>query len=221
MTAEELNEGVEAAPKKRGRRTNAEIEADLRAKIEAETRESLEAEIRAKIEAESKPQVETVIPQSAVDADAIREQIRAEMQAEQDAKDAEVAAARALAAEARPIAGREVDGDPTIEGSVTINFVEDGLTLLGKVWFRGEELTVNPETRQWTECLLPNGRMILTLDEDEQIDRWGKRFFREGLWRGQRLDALLDDPELDDAEKAALLKAQALRDERYGKVATT
>jgi hypothetical protein len=179
---------------KRGPKSRADIEAELRAKIEAETAARVEAEVRARIEAEYAE------------------------------KEREAAEARALAAEARPIAGREIDGDPTDENAVTVHFVEDGLTLLGKVWFRGEELTVNPGTRQWEEVqvVLKGGskRNLLTLDEDEQIDRWGKRFFREGLWRGKRLTDI-DDPELSDEERAALKKAQQIRDEKYGKVATT
>lgn len=179
--------------KKPGPKPRADIEAELRAKIEAEVREKAEAEVRAQIEAEYAE------------------------------KEREAAEARALAAEARPIAGREVDGDPTADGALTINFVEDGLTLLGKVWFRGEELTVVPGTRQWEEVqvVLKNGqkRNLITLDEDEQIERWGRRFFREGLWKGKRLD--LDDPDLSDEERIALKKAQQIRDEKYGKVAST
>lgn len=185
---------VTETKKKPGPKSREVIEAELRAKIEAETAAKVEAEVRAKIEAEYAE------------------------------KERQAAEARALAAEARPIAGREIDGDPTKDGAVTIHFVEDGLTLLGKVWFRGEELTINPGTRQWDEVQVVfkgQKRCLITLDEDEQIERWGKRFFREGLWRGKPLSEILDDPDLTDDEKAALRKAQQIRDEKYGKVATT
>lgn len=188
MTAE--NESTEAeAPvtKRRGPRK----ESDIRAEIEAQVRSETEERVRVEMET----------------------RIRAEMQDEFAAKERAAEKSRAAAAEARPIRGSEIDGDPTIEGSITVHFVDDGLTLLGKVWYRGEELTINPHTNQWNEAV-----EVLTLDEFAQEERWGRRFFRMGLWRGKHLDEI-DDESLDEQERLQLAKAAKIREERYGALA--
>ncbi len=180
---------AETLKKKPGRKSAAEIRAEI------------EAEVRAELAAEA-------------DVSTMREQIRAEMEAERAAIEAKAEADRKLAAEARPIRGTEIDGDPSIEGSITVHFLDDGLTLLGKVWYRGEELTINPGTENW-EMAHP----VLSMDEYAQEEKWGKRFFRPGPWRGKRLDEI-DDEILDDKERAQLAKAQKIREERYGPVLT-
>lgn len=185
MTASEDPTTKEAPVKRRGPRKESEI----RAEIEAQFRAEMEAKLEAK-----------------------EASIRAEIATEMAAKEAAAAKERALAAEARPISGRQIDGDPSVEGSITVHFLEDGLTLLGKVWYRGEELTINPGTENWAAAA-----SILELDEFAQEERWGKRFFRPGVWRGKRLDEI-DDPELTEDEKAALKKAAHERDLRYGVV---
>lgn len=157
-----------------------------------------ESEIRAEVEAQLREELEA--------------KVRAELLAEQEAKEREAERQRALAAEARPIKADAVDGDPTAEGALTVHFVEDGLTLLGKVWLRGEELTINPGTPQWEEV-----HSVLSLDEYEQEARWNRRYFREGPWRGKRWDEI-DDELLTDAEREQLRKAEQLRQEKYGPV---
>lgn len=163
-------------------------EADIRAEVAAE----VEAQVRAEME----------------------ERIRTELAEEFAAKEREAEKSRAVASEARPIKGTDIDGDPTVEGSLTVHFVDDGLTLLGKVWYRGEELTINPGTEQWEEAYA-----VLSLDEYGQEERWGRRFFREGLWRGKRLDEI-DDELLDPQERAQLAKAEQIRQQRYGALAS-
>jgi len=90
-----------------------------------------------------------------------------------------------------------------------IHFVEDGLTTLGKVWYRGEELTVVEGTDEWDKVHDKNGNTFLTLDEDAQIDKWGKRMFRPGPWKGKGLD--IDNPELTEQERAILERAEKKR----------
>lgn len=178
-----------AAPKKRGPKPRAVIEAEMRERIEAEVREKVEAETRAKVEAEV---------------------------AERERQEAE---ARALAAEDHPLPAKAIDGDPTAEGAVIINFVEDGFTKLGRVWFRGEHLTLNPGTPQWEDAMdAPTGKVFALLTEEEQIARWGKRYWRPGIWKGLRLDQI-NDPELTMEEREILRKAQADFDKKYGAVA--
>lgn len=191
MSAEETPV-TEDKPKKRGPRKESEI----RAEVEAEMREKIEAEARDRIEAEA------------------RERIEAELRAEFEAKAQAEARERELASEARPITGFDVTGDPSDANALTVHFVDDGLTLLGKVWFRGEELTINPGTENWDAA-----HSILTMDEYAQEERWGRRFFREGPWRGKRLDEIEWD-ELTDDEREQLKKAQRLREEKYGSVTT-
>jgi hypothetical protein len=173
----------EAPVKRRGPRKESEI----RAEVEAQVRAEMEANLRAEME------------------DEVRKNLESELRA-QAAEDARI---RAMASEATPISGEQISDDPTKDGARTYHFVDDGLTLLGKVWYRGEELTITPGTEAW-EVAYP----VLSLNEFEQEDRWGKRFIREGLWRGKRLDEI-DDPELTPEERAALQKAAQIRDERF------
>ncbi len=83
---------------------------------------------------------------------------------------------------------------PVEPETVLVHFVEDGLTLLGQVWYRGQEIEVTQGTDAWDLLVDPTSGMLLKLDEDEQIDRWGKRYFRNGPWRGKGYDTL-EDPE--------------------------
>lgn len=183
---------VSARPpgKKRGPKPRAEVEAQIRAQVEAELREKVEAEIRAKVEAE------------AAEKEKRLEAIRA-----------------AEAADTKPVSASDVDGDPSAEGAVTIHFLEDGFTKFGRVWFRGEHLTLNPNTEQWKEAEDPQtGKVFALMGEDEQIERWGRRLFRQGLWKGMRWDQI-DDPSLTEEDKALLKKAQQDFDRKYGAVA--
>lgn len=93
--------------------------------------------------------------------------------------------------------------------SITVNFVEDGFTALGKVWYRGEELTVQKGSEDWDKTLT-GGRSWLEFTEAQQEAAYGRRMFREGRWSGKKYE-ITDD--LSDEEKAALLKANA---ERFG-----
>lgn len=91
---------------------------------------------------------------------------------------------------------------------VTINFVEDGLSAFGKVWVRGEELSVKRGTPSWEATCDREGNSWMELTEPEQYDRWGEVRFREGLWAGRPLTAI-EDAALTDDDKAALAKAEA------------
>jgi hypothetical protein len=179
------------APKRRGPKPRAEIEAEIRAQVQEELAEQMRAQIAEQMSA-------------------VREEIRSELQSEFDAKEAAAQAERAAAAEANPISAAQVDGDPNKPGSITVNFVDDGLTLLGRVWYRGEELTINPDTEEW-DVAYP----VLTLTEDQQIERWKRRMFRPGTWSGKRLDEI-EDEVLTPEDRAALAQRQAERDSRYG-----
>lgn len=178
-----------ATTKKRGPKSRAEIEAELRAELEAEIRAETEAKIRAEVEAEA-AQKATIV---------------------------------ASANDSSPVSGMDLGDSPQEEGAVTINFVEDGLTILGKVWYRGETLSLVPGTPNWEEAHVNLSKkdhtkiLFALMTEDQQIVKWGKRYFREGVWTGVRLDQINDDL-LTEGERAQLEKAQRLHDEKFGAV---
>lgn len=163
------------------------------------------AEIRAEVEAEMRAEMEA--------------EIRAEMQAKFEKDRAEEEFTR-QALSSQPVSGFQISGKPDVEGAVTIHFVEDGFTVLGKVWYRGEELTIEPNTAQWKESPVYRGKIFAQLDEFEQEEIWGRRIFRLGPWRGKRLTEI-SDPELTEADRAALARAEQIRLERFGSVLPT
>lgn len=160
-------------------------EADIRAEVEAELRAEMERQ-RTEIEAQVRAEVE-------------RERAEAERSALDD----------------KPITGFDISDSPATEGSVTIHFVEDGFTVLGKVWYRGEELTLVPGSDQWEQAPDYRDKKFALLNEFEQEEIWGRRFFRNGPWRGKSLTEI-DDPELTEEDRAVLAQAEKIRNERYG-----
>jgi hypothetical protein len=47
------------------------------------------------------------------------------------------------------------------------------------------------------------GNVWIHMDEDQQVAKWGKRFFRPGPWRGAGFD--VDDPSLSDEQRDQLI----------------
>jgi hypothetical protein len=94
---------------------------------------------------------------------------------------------------------------PEDDDAITVNFVSDDVTMLGRIWVRGQELTIKPGTREWDELFdHKRGKSFLQLTEDEQIAMWGERKFRPGHWTGQSFESLLSNPELSEEERAEL-----------------
>lgn len=115
----------------------------------------------------------------------LRTQIEAEVKATLEAEYRE----KLDLAEANATSVAVQAADPTIEetdpndvDSRTVHFVEDGLTLLGKVWMRGETLTIGPGSSNWPQLLDRDGANALDLTEVQQVKKWGKRFFAPGPW---------------------------------------
>jgi hypothetical protein len=71
--------------------------------------------------------------------------------------------------------------EPKPGESVIIHFVEDGLTAFGKVWYRGEEIEIGPDHPRWAEA-----KDWVLLSKFQQYDRYGKQYFDQGPWPGQR-----------------------------------
>lgn len=84
--------------------------------------------------------------------------------------------------------------DPPVEAidlgandNILIHFLEDGLTALGKVWYRGEELEVKPGSRAHQDTFNRNGESWLDLRHNDfaQVERFSKVMFRPGPWPGK------------------------------------
>jgi hypothetical protein len=76
---------------------------------------------------------------------------------------------------------------PGDEGNILIHFLEDGLTVLGKVMYRGDELEFDPKGQAYRDTFNRLGQTWLDLRHNEfaQVDRWGKIMFRSGPWPGK------------------------------------
>lgn len=200
---EEMVKDDAQGPRRRGPRKESEVRAEVQAQMREEMKLEL-AKQREELLAELKAERDSL--------ESKREELDGE-KAAMAAFEAQIRKTESVAEQAKPVAVPEVDA--STPGAVTVNFVEDGLTLLGKVWYVGEELTIVPETPQWEEAIdRRTGRMLLTFDEDEQIERWGRRFFRPGHWKGTGFD--LEDPNLTDEER---LRLQSIQDKRMSRTA--
>lgn len=102
---------------------------------------------------------------------------------------------------AKPV-GPRVSPDAT--DVVTVNFTEDGFTAFGNVWYRGQTVSVEKGTPDWELTLDGEGNSWMDLDEDAQIERYGRRMFRPGKWSGKSYD--LDEDHLTDEDREVLAK---------------
>jgi len=131
--------------------------------------------------------------------------VRAELAAEAQEERQRALKANSLRADGVELA----EADPQDAETVTINFVDDGLTLLGTTWCRGEELSVKRGSADWQQTLDARGRSVLEYSEAEQLARWQRRIFSQGHWLGTGYD--LNDPTLTPDERAMLVAAEERR----------
>lgn len=114
---------------------------------------------------------------------------------------------------------------PGDDKNILIHILEDGMTALGKIWYRGEEIEFEPGGRAYKDTFNKRGETWLDLRHDEfaQAERWGKVMFRNGPWPGksyadgtyETLRAISDgnnipppsQAEIDAAEKARKKRA--------------
>lgn len=77
------------------------------------------------------------------------------------------------------------------EDNILIHFTEDGITALGQIWVRGQQLEFTPGSPAYRDTCDRYGRSWLELanDESAQMRRWGKVMFRRGPWPGEDLRA--------------------------------
>lgn len=87
-----------------------------------------------------------------------------------------------------------------------IHFMEDGFTALGKIWYRGEEFVVVEGSPTWAETTNKYGVSWVDMSEDEQYEKYGRRYFRDGPWRGKGYEAAEFEGEYDPEELKKLEK---------------
>jgi hypothetical protein len=68
---------------------------------------------------------------------------------------------------------------------VTVHFVDDGFTGLGRIWFRGMELRLDRGSPGWERTCDPEGKSWLELTDALQEQRYGRVMFRPGRWPGE------------------------------------
>lgn len=90
----------------------------------------------------------------------------------------------------------------------TIHFLTDGFTALGKVWYRGEELTVAEGSPDWERLQTQYGNEM-TLSQDVQRALYGQVHHKAGPWPHDEFD--LTDENLSPNDKAALLQVAKRR----------
>lgn len=83
---------------------------------------------------------------------------------------------------------------PGDEKNILIHFVSDGFCDLGAIWYRGQELELEPGTAQYEEA-----KKWASLDSSEQEEIYGRVYFRQGPWKGK------------DYEDASAAKAERSR----------
>ena len=73
---------------------------------------------------------------------------------------------------------------------IYIHFVNDGLSVLGKIWCRGEEIRFVKGTGAYLETVDRLGNSWVDLRDDPRAQelRWGQEKFRSGPWPGLSLE---------------------------------
>lgn len=114
-------------------------------------------------------------------------------------------AARQTVGGAKEQQGNDPDADHVLHS------VSDGMTLLGRTWYRGEELRVKEGSSDWEAITDRNGWNIFAIagDPQAQVLRYDEEKFRSGPWPFQQLsqddlEAIASDgfASLEDAERA-------------------
>lgn len=78
---------------------------------------------------------------------------------------------------------------------IVVHFLADGLTALGRLWYRGEELSVDVGSEEWERTLDAEGNSFLDLDRVAQVRRWEKEMFAPGRWPYDGWDRAFDPDE--------------------------
>ncbi len=81
------------------------------------------------------------------------------------------------------------------ENTRVVHFLEDGITVASRVWYRGQSFYVDEDSPQFGEMPKIGDRVWLDLTEDEQIEIYGKVMFRPGPWPHKNWDEVDWDEE--------------------------
>lgn len=99
--------------------------------------------------------------------------------------------------------------------TILIHFLEDGHTVQGRVWYRGQEVEAVVGDDVWNDSLDRNGNSWLSMTEADQMERYDQIKFRRGSWPGKKsyLDGEFTDPKTAPPE-SELERADRLERER-------
>ena len=73
--------------------------------------------------------------------------------------------------------------NPGDEENILVHFVRDGFVDLGTVWYKGQEVEIEPtsasyaDVKRWSEY-----------SEEEQIEYYGNVYYRKGPWKGKNYE---------------------------------
>lgn len=137
---------------------------------------------------------------------------------EQQIRDLEDLVARKHATEAE---AAQVQYAPGVDGggeTILLHFLEDGVTLGGVVWYRGQEIefVVGSEAHQQQFDRVGKSWLDLVGDPEAQYARWGKRMFAPGPWPGRPWG---DTSNLKDPDEIAAAERAAIAENRRGRAA--
>lgn len=78
---------------------------------------------------------------------------------------------------------------PDADGTILIHFLVDGVSALGQIWYRGQELEFVPGSPAYQDTCDRRGWSWLELRDNDfaQVERWGEVKFRSGPWPGKTL----------------------------------
>lgn len=74
----------------------------------------------------------------------------------------------------------DVVANPGDEKNILIHFIRDGFCELGTVWYKGQELELEPGTPQYDAA-----KKWALLDSTEQEEFYGAHYYRQGPWKGK------------------------------------
>lgn len=105
--------------------------------------------------------------------------------------------------------------DPNAD-KILIHIVEDGITIQGEVWYRGQEIEFTVGSKAHQQTLNKYGKSWLDMadDEEAQYNRWGKLYFKAGPWRGRRLSQIKMSDLPPDATEADLERIRRAENKR-------
>ena len=113
----------------------------------------------------------------------MRQENTTELSAEQkEIQDLKDQLARANGARDIETVDEEV-ANPGSEENILVHFVRDGFTDLGNIWYKGQEVEVEPGTENYRSA-----KKWADYTEDEQIEYYGAVYFRKGPWKGKNYE---------------------------------